>query len=208
MNEFSGRFVAITVLLVATLAASALSERRISSDLARPLESLPNDIGNWTAFRSETLSSEVLQLLRPTSYLSRTYQTGGWQTDLFIAYYAQQHAGETFHSPKACLPSNGWEIWDQDSAQVPFKGGQTKVNKYSIRKGDVRALMFYWYQSKSRIIANEYLGKILLVRDALVDGHTAGSIVRVVVPDAPGAAEEGIAFSSALIPQVQLLFGE
>jgi hypothetical protein len=38
-------------------------------------------------------------------------------------------------------------------------------------------LMFYWYQSRNRIVANEYLGKILLAKDTLLTGRTAGSIV-------------------------------
>ena len=35
--------------------------------------------------------------------------------------------------------------------------------------------VFYWYQSKDRIVADEYVGKILLIRDTVVDGHTAGT---------------------------------
>ena len=68
-------------------------------------------------------------------------------------------------------------------------------------------LMFYWYQSKSRIIASEYLGKIMLAQDTIVTGHTAGSIVRIMLPDTPGATEEGVAFAGQLIPQVQRCFG-
>jgi len=49
-----------------------------------------------------------------------------------------------------------------------------------------RALVLYWYQSRDRVIASEYIGKVLLVRDALFSGRTSGSIVRIVVPDRPG----------------------
>jgi EpsI family protein len=208
MKRFSWRFIALNALLIATLFASALSEHRPSTALVHPLETLPNKVGKWTAVKSETLAPNILQVLRPTSYLSRTYLKANRQADLFIAYYAQQRAGETFHSPNACLPSNGWEIWDQNSALVPVNGAQIKVNRYSIRKEGESALVLYWYQSQQRIIANEYLGKFLLVRDALLDGRTAGSIVRVVVSDTPGATEDAIDFSSALIPQVQFALGQ
>ena len=67
--------------------------------------------------------------------------------------------------------------------------------------------MFYWYQGKERIVASEYMVKILLVRDSLFNGHTAGSIVRVVLPDAPEFSQEGAAFCSRLISEVDRCFG-
>ena len=42
--------------------------------------------------------------------------------------------------------------------------------------------------------------------DALLDGSTAGSIVRLTVPARPGALEDGIAFASNLIPEVERCF--
>ncbi len=66
--------------------------------------------------------------------------------------------------------------------------------------------MFYWYQSGSRIVASEYLGKLLLARDAVLTGRTAGSIVRISVPDVPGADAEGSAFAAELIPEVERCF--
>jgi hypothetical protein len=68
-------------------------------------------------------------------------------------------------------------------------------------------LMFYWYQSKTRIVASEYMGKILLARDTLLSGHTAGSIVRIMLPDTPAANAEGVAFATRLIPEVERCFG-
>ena len=111
------------------------------------------------------------------------------------------------HSPKHCLPGSGWEIWKHDSATVPVNGDLFEINKYSIQNSGTRMLMFYWYQSNSRIVASEYLGKILLARDTVFTRHTAGSIVRIMLPDAPGADKEAVAFASTLIPEVQRCFG-
>ena len=111
------------------------------------------------------------------------------------------------HSPKHCLPGAGWEIWKHDSMLIPLDGQHIRVNKYSIQNQGARMLMVYWYQSKDRIVANEYFGKLLLARDTVLTGHTAGSIVRIVLPDVPGADQDGAAFASKLIPQVQRCFG-
>ena len=111
------------------------------------------------------------------------------------------------HSPKHCLPGAGWEIWQHGSATIPVESGNVEVNKYSIQNAGTRMLMFYWYQSSTRIFASEYLGKVLLARDTLSNGRTGGSIVRIIVMDSPGAEQEAIAFASTLIPEVRKCFG-
>ena len=68
--------------------------------------------------------------------------------------------------------------------------------------------MLYWYQSADRVIANEYLGKILLARDSLMSGRTAGSIVRIIVADTPGAEDQAVAFASKVIGEVRRCFRE
>jgi EpsI family protein len=200
-------WIVTTVLLAGTLALSGLTARRIPEPLAIPLDRIDRQISGWTAFKEVALDPGALRSLDATSTLARLYRKGAMNLDLFIAFYAQQRAGESMHSPKHCLPGGGWEIWKHDSALVPVAGRKFEVNKYSIQNSGTRMLMFYWYQSKDRIIASEYMGKILLARDSLMTGHTAGSIVRIMLPDAPGASEEGIRFASLLIPQVERCFG-
>jgi EpsI family protein len=207
MRSFiSGPFAATTVILTGTILTGSLLSRRAPEVLERPLEEIGSVIDGWTSIDEKKLDARVLKSLIPTSYLSRTYQKGESQLDLFIAFYAQQRAGESMHSPKHCLPGSGWEIWRHGSAMVPIEGREVEINKYSIQNSGVRMLMFYWYQSKSRIIANEYVGKILLARDTLLTRRSGGSIVRVIVPDREGADREGVAFVSKLIPDVQRCF--
>jgi EpsI family protein len=200
-------FNATVLILAATLTVSTLSEVRHPGRLARTLTNIPTELAGWTTVRDEQLATGVLAVLKPTSYLSRIYEKHGSQLTLFVAYYAEQRAGESMHSPKNCLPGGGWEIWRFDSALIPVGQSVAKVNEYSIQNGGARNLVFYWYQSNNRVIASEYLGKIMLVRDALFDGITAGSIVRIVLPDLPEARDEGRAFAAALIPEMQLCLG-
>ena len=207
MKRIAWQFLLTVLLLAVTLVASSLSERRRSDSLARPLQNIDTQLAGWRAVSDEALGAQVLKVLLPTSYLARNYQKRDLQLGLFIAFYAQQRAGESMHSPKHCLSGSGWEIWNYDTVFVPVAGRQVRVNKYSIHNAGQRMLMFYWYQSRQRIIASEYLAKILLVRDALVDGRTAGSLVRITVPDVPGAPEEAVTFASGLIPQVDRCFG-
>ena len=207
MSRLSIRFIATVLLLSGTILAAVLAERRIPSELAFPLDRIDQQISGWSAATDAELDPDVLRVLAPTSYLSRTYRQQNQQMDLFIAYYSQQRAGESMHSPKHCLPGGGWEIWKHGSLLVPFEGKQVAVNSYSIQNSGRRMLMVYWYQSKERIIASEYMGKIMLARDTLLTGRTAGSIVRLTLIDQPGALEKATAFAAELIPQVQRCFG-
>lgn len=122
---------------------------------------------------------------------------------LFIAYYAEQRAGESMHSPKHCLPGAGWEIWKYATVRVPLEHGNVPANRYSIQNGTSRALVLYWYQSRSRIIASEYMGKIMLIRDALINRSTAAAIVRITLADEPGALQSAVEFASKSIPELQ-----
>jgi EpsI family protein len=202
----SWRLLLTLVLLAATLVASKLADNGRSVSLAQPLDSIGTSIAGFTGGSSLPLAPSALAALKCDAYLSRTYRKSGIGADLFIAYYAQQRSGESMHSPKHCLPGAGWEIWDYGNMDVRANGRNFKINKYSISHEDDRRVVLYWYQSKTRIIASEYLGKVLLARDALLRHSTAGSIVRIIVPDQPGVLEPAREFAAEVIPQVQHCF--
>jgi EpsI family protein len=205
--SISYRYLCTAGALVGVLVAGNLTERRTSEDLAVPLQGISSQIDGWTASGDQTLPKPSLRQLNATSYLSREYRKGDEHLDLFIAYYSQQRAGESMHSPKHCLPGAGWEIWQLGSARVSVDGQDFEINKYSIENVGTRKVMFYWYQSRDRVIASEYLGKLLLARDSLLTGRTAGSLVRVMVDDSPAALKEGSQFSSSAIREVWRCMG-
>jgi EpsI family protein len=200
-----------TVLLISflslTLAAAEISARHHPESLTQSLNTIPRSVEGWTLNQQTPLPRRILERLVLTDYVSRVYSKKAKQLGLFVAYYAEQRSGESMHSPKQCLPGSGWEIWRYGSVTVPLKDRQVVVNNYSIQKGGERNVVLYWYQSGPRIIASEYLGKMLLMRDALWNGRTDGALVRIVLPDQPGAVEEGVRFASALVPEIERCFG-
>jgi EpsI family protein len=206
--HLSWQLAGTVFLLAATLTASKLTANRTPQQLAQPLDSIDRNIAGFTGGDNAALDQPSLTALKCDQYLSRIYRKPGLQASLFIAYYAQQRSGESMHSPKHCLPGAGWEIWSYSNTDVLVGNRSYKINNYSISHDTDRQLVLYWYQSKTRIIASEYLGKVLLARDSLLQNSTAGSIVRIIVPDRPGAVDEARSFASALIPQVQHCFGD
>ncbi len=198
---------AMLVLLSATLVASKMAESRKAEPLAVPLESIGRQIGGYSSTDNSALPEGEVHALNATSYLSRTYRQSGLGLDVFIAFYASQRAGESMHSPKHCLPGSGWEIWQYGSTQIPVNGRNFTINQYSIEREGERRVVLYWYQSKGRIIASEYEGKILLAKDALLNHSTAGSIVRIIVPDDPAAIQAARSLAGGLIPRLQNCLG-
>lgn len=195
-------------LLLCAAAGGSMTKRRVPEPLVLPLDQISSHIGAWTETSQGALTPRIAASLDATSYLVRTYQKSNARADLFIAYYALQRAGDSMHSPKHCLPGAGWEIIQRDSAYVNTVQGRAKVNKFVIENLGTRLLMIYWYQSRDRIVANEFLGKLLLARDTALTGLTGGSIVRITMPDTPAAAGEGLAFAAAVIPQMQRCLGQ
>ncbi|MGH9622845.1 MAG: exosortase C-terminal domain/associated protein EpsI [Bryobacteraceae bacterium] len=201
-------FAIAALLLLGAVASESLTRRRIPEPLVLSLDHVSSQIAGWTETNQSQLPPRIVASLDATSYISRTYQKGASRIDLFIAYYAVQRAGDSMHSPKHCLPGAGWEIVQRNSALIDTGRRKVKVNQFIIENLGTKLLMIYWYQSRDRIVANEYMGKLLLARDTFLTGLTGGSIVRVTLPDTPAAVKQGITFARAVIPQMQRCLGQ
>jgi EpsI family protein len=116
--------------------------------------------------------------------------------------------GKTIHSPRNCLPGAGWEILEGHTATVTSATGPHSVNRYLLKNGLAHAVVYYWYQGRGRVVANEYTVKLNLLRDAAIKGHTEEALVRIVVPvDATPAAqaradELGLRMAARLMDEV------
>ncbi len=174
-------------VVLALLLGSAIFLRDLShgesTPMRKPLDSFPTALGVWEG-KDLPLDPRVEDALKADARLLRQYlavqRPPVW---LFIAYYKSQRLGETIHSPRSCLPGAGWEPVAGAHEVVQVAGGRTVVlNRYLVQKGVDRQLVFYWYQSHGRTIANEYRAKAYLVADAIRLNRTDGALVRVSVP--------------------------
>lgn len=201
------RAVVCAVLLLGTLGASRMRDSEALRPLSRPLAQIPAAINGWTGTDDPPLQADVANDLKATDYLARTYHEGPAALGLFIAYYARQVAGENIHTPKHCLPGNGWDIVDRDQTTIEVNGKQVSINRYAIQNGDMRRVVLYWYQSRRHIVASEYKAKVLLIWDAFHDSDTSESMVRVTVQDSPEQLEAGVRFATAVAADLQSCLG-
>ena len=154
------------------------------------------------------MEPEIKEVLRADDYVTRTYARSQTEwANLFVAYFKSQRAGQTPHSPKNCLPGSGW-IWtvsDMVPIQVPSRAEPVVVNRYIVTKGEDKALVLYWYQSRDRVVASEYKAAAFSVADALRYNRTDTALVKVVVGFRTAQQQE-TAFATAK-DFVQAFFG-
>lgn len=152
--------------------------------LRRELEEFPSRIGEWREVSEELFGERVLEVLGADDYLNRGYvHRSGASVWLYIGYYRSQRQGDLIHSPKHCLPGSGWQplVSDRITVDVPGRG-RVRINRYLIQKGGERQLVLYWYQSRGRTIASEYIRRFWLVVDAMTRRRTDGALVEVSAP--------------------------
>jgi EpsI family protein len=202
MKSEATRYGAVIAILAATAIAAKMSAGPPET-LLKPLDDISMEIRGWTGSSDPALREDILESLAPTSYLSRTYERNGSRLNLFVAYYANQKAGESMHSPKHCLPGAGWEIASTSVAELPWGAGTAEVNRHNIQKEGERMSVLYWYQSKRRIIADEYKAKVFLMRDAILERRTGGAIVRIIGPDDAASVEAATEFGAGVMAEVQ-----
>lgn len=205
--KLSRRFGITVILLSGALAVSGSNGLRKAPPLAHPFSTIAGRIGNWVGTDDTPLPDRIVASLAPTSYITRTYRDGGQEMGLFVAYYANQRAGESMHSPKYCMPGGGWEMLDSGKTSVAWKGRRIDVNNYVLYRAGDRMRMLYWYQGPYRVVASEYTAKLYLLWDAARSGQTAGSIVRITTAEHPGALEWATDFAGRVIPEVERCFG-
>ena len=178
----------VLVVLLAGVAVTAFMSDQRTMELGVPLAKLPDSIAGYSTTSEDSLADYAERSLRPDDYVLRTYRNGaGGSMELFVAYYGRQEQGSGIHSPRNCLPGSGWEATERRVIPIEYGGGTASVNRYLVKhESGARAVVYYWYQGRGRIQANEYLVKWSLLLDAASKRRTDEALVRVVYPVSPG----------------------
>jgi EpsI family protein len=153
--------------------------------IRKPLDAFPPSVGAWQGRNGMILEPGILGSLKSTDYLMRQYQDAGGQILwLFIAYWDSQRKGAQPHSPRNCLPGNGWEPLETELVAIPLPAplAPIRVNRYLIQKDRDQQVVFYWYQSQGKAIAGEVAARVQMVESSIMRHRTDGALVRVSGP--------------------------
>ncbi len=178
--------------------------------LNKPFSTFPKQIGEW-AGKEEHFDEKIYDVLGvDDSFLSNYHTSDGRQVHLYIGFYQSQREGDLIHSPKHCMPGAGWNIIGTSIEEliVPNHNPEKiKMIKLLLEKGAQRQVVLYWFQSRGRFIASEYMQKIYLVIDSIMKHRTDGSFVRLIAPVVADNEEKSVkdlkGFAKLLIPILQ-----
>ncbi len=170
----------------------------------------PLSLEEWRG-NPERLDPDYLRLLKLDDYLLADYSAGNTSpVNLYVSYYAWQANGNSAHSPRACIPGDGWEITEfgeRELSSVKFNGLPLRVNRVVIRKGENHQLVYYWFQQRGRVVTDEYLVKLQIFWDAITRHRSDGAMVRLVArlrPGEPEAVGDGVLenFARVAVPKL------
>jgi EpsI family protein len=183
MNSLRPFLPAVILLLGCGFVLKSRSQSAIP--LVAPLKTVLPVVEGYRA-QDTTLSADEQRVAGMSTYVTRIF----WRDTsvaftTFVSYYERQEQGKTIHSPKNCLPGAGWEVLQAGIDTVNVDGVPEEMNRYVLKYGPHSAVVYYWYQGRGRIVANEYRVKWNLLRDAALVGHTEEALVRVFVPVQP-----------------------
>ena len=119
---------------------------------------------------------------------------------LWIAYYENQRAWGSVHSPFTCLTGGGWRLLESGVKEVE---PGLPVRYMVMEQGGVRHLVYYWYFQRGRWLVSEYINKLYLSYDGLFRRRADGALLRLITPinpDINSAKERLTAFTRLIVP--------
>ena len=154
--------------------------------LLQELSLFPRALGGFTMVHDQTFSEDVIQNAGMDSYLMRQYRDkSGYTVGLYIGYYQAQTEGHIIHSPKHCLPGSGWNTVTATMHHIKSPHNNSSaipINQWLMQKGDDKQLVQFWYYGRGRMVANEYLDRVLMIFDSIIKKRSDGALIRITGP--------------------------
>jgi len=181
-RKISYPFIAIIALLmISVLITESVDTREEIIPARKTFPEFPMHLAGWTGSQ-DAMETQVIDALGLSDYILANYaKAHSLPVNFYVAYYQSQRKGISPHSPRVCIPGGGWQISDINRIEV----SGLPVNRIVVKKGRSEQLVYYWFQQRGRLIANEYFMKWYLFKDAILLNRTDGALVRITTPVSP-----------------------
>jgi EpsI family protein len=159
-----------------------------------PFAQFPLKLADWSCPKRGFMDDATLKNLGASDYLICEYREADSATPVgvYVGYHESQvreegggSAENSIHPPKHCMPGSGWDIIGHSVVELDVPGLPQRpalVNRMVIAKGDARQLVYYWYQTQGRVIADDWQKIAYLSWDRAWSGRTDGALVRLTAP--------------------------
>lgn len=170
------------IVMIAWAGGYGIVHRPQVAPPAAVMASFPLRWGDWTGV-SRPLSSAVTDSLGVDDHLFIDFvsSSSSAPVNFYVAYYKNQRAGQSPHSPKVCIPGGGWQI--ETIERITLEG--KRFNRVVIVRQGEKQLVYYGFVERGEWVADEYFRKWLLLKDFLLFGRSDGALVRLTTPVHP-----------------------
>lgn len=155
----------------------------------RSFAEFPLELDGWQCKERERMERRFEKRLGVADYLLCDFRRGpGELVNVYVGYHefqVRERGGggpvSSIHPPAHCLPGSGWGIIDSRTVKLDFPGfprPDATGKRLIIAKGSARQLVYYWYQSRGRVISEDWKKIIFVGWDRATRGRTDGSLVR------------------------------
>lgn len=159
--------IVIVILAVTFSAISVMRYYRPPSAADVSFDDFPLALGEWTGVRRD-IPPAVIELLNPKAIFSAAYTNSeGVQVDLLFDFFSSESSIGGPHSPRNCLPGQGWIILETVENRVEINDRTIPANRFELRHGDTRQVMDFWYVTNYGETANDYVFKLYQVLSSL-----------------------------------------
>jgi len=200
------RFILFYLLLLLTWACINLTSSA-AVPVIKPLSQFPAVYQEWRMISQERFSEVILSVLKPTDYLSRSYEgPRARRIGLYIGYHDGGKESGEIHSPKNCLPGSGWQQVSTERMHLSTPPGKISLIKAVYQKGESRELFLYWFQVQDKTLSDEYSLKLAGITNSIIHGRKDAAFIRISVPfevDEHEAAAAGVRFIQDFYPLIR-----
>ena len=160
----------------------------------KTFDEFPLEFGEWACAERQSMPDDIERNLGVTDYFICRFASPENRAgvDVYVGYHASQvreeggGAGEnSIHPPAHCLPGSGWDIISNQTVPLDMPGlpqENATVKRVVIAKDTARQLTYYWYQSRGRVISQDWQKIVYVGLDRALRSRTDGSLVRFTIP--------------------------
>jgi EpsI family protein len=176
-------YISVAIIIIAGIFGNVLRYSSHPPEGVADFGQIPLELGEYSG-KEQILADFTYDILKADTTTYRDYlDSDGRGYNLFIAYFESQKYGSQIHSPKHCLPGGGWRIEQIVPYKIQLTDSVTReANLTVISVQNYKALMLYWFETRSGGIRSEYGLKLDLVKNSLLFNATDAAIVRLTIP--------------------------
>jgi EpsI family protein len=197
-DDMEGVAVIKTLVAIAFIGLNFYTYHYLATNPVYPerksFDEFPLELGEWACPERQSMPAKIERNLGVTDYLICRFASPENRAgvDVYVGYHASQvreaggGAGEnSIHPPAHCLPGSGWDIISNQTVPLDMPGlpqEHATVKRVVIAKNDARQLVYYWYQSRGRVISEDWKKIVYVGLDRARRNRTDGSLVRFTIP--------------------------